>query len=76
MSEAFERSVTERVGDVLRAELGKVQLRVSEDPVKVDLELVCDQCEHTICDAEHGDTIALLMSVAIDHLQTCSVGRD
>ena len=42
-------------------------LRVSQDPAKVDLELVCDVCETHLCDAEHGDELATLVSVAESH---------
>ena len=41
-------------------------LRVSEDPVKVDLELICDDCGENLCDAQDGDELGVLVAV-VDH---------
>lgn len=67
MSAEFESAVVARVGDVLRAKLDLFELRASDDPVKVDLEIVCTECDVVLCDAESGDTVATLMSVALGH---------
>ncbi len=50
------------------------QLRVSEDPAKVDLELICEACGTHICDAEHGDSLEVLASTALDHRLSCGCG--
>lgn len=39
----------------------------SEDPVKTDLELVCRWCQSTLCDAEDGDDLAVLVSMCREH---------
>ena len=50
------------------------QLRASEDPAKVDLELFCEACGTHICDAEHGDSLEVLASTALDHRLSCGCG--
>lgn len=44
-----------------------VTLRVSDDSVKQDLEVICDACGVHLCDAEHGDTLETLAEVAREH---------
>lgn len=34
-----------------------------------DHAVVCDMCGETLCTAEHGDTLEVLLAVAIDHLK-------
>lgn len=46
-------------------------IEASEDPAKVDLELLCDHCGQAICDIEAGDTLSALASSAHGHLQQC-----
>jgi hypothetical protein len=53
--------------ETVRLRLDWFELRVSEDPVKVDLEVVCTECDEVVCDAESGDTVATLVSVAMGH---------
>jgi len=50
-------------------ELERIELRVSDDPVKIDMEVVCTECETVLCDAEHRDGIDTLARVAAGH--TC-----
>lgn len=47
--------------------LESFELRASDDPVKRDLELVCTQCGERLCDAEHGDTLGVLVHLALKH---------
>lgn len=48
-------------------ELDSFRLQASDDPVKTDLELVCTTCGERICDAEHGDSLAVLVETALHH---------
>ena len=53
-----------------RAILDTFTARRSDDAVKTDLELYCDRCPDDadwLCDVEHGDTLAVLVDVALDH---------
>ena len=50
------------------------QLRASEDPAKVDLELICEACGTHICDAQHGDSLEVLASTALDHRLSSGCG--
>lgn len=52
----------------MRSNLSLVVLRTSDDSVKTDLELTCSLCGKCLCDAEAGDSIEVLASVATDHL--------
>lgn len=45
--------------------------RQSEDEVKRDLDLICDVCGAHLCDIEPDDRLAVLVSVAMDHLPDC-----
>lgn len=47
-------------------------LKASDDPVKVDLELICERCDSRLCDAESGDTLDVLVDVAVSHSCTRS----
>lgn len=47
--------------------LDEVALRASEDCAKTDLEVVCERCDEHLCDAEAGNTLAVLVSVAHHH---------
>jgi hypothetical protein len=42
-------------------------MKRSDDSVKRDLELVCDTCEHILCDVEDGDTVGLLAETCAGH---------
>ncbi|BBY54014.1 hypothetical protein H7J07_05265 [Mycobacterium koreense] len=42
-------------------------LKASSDPAKADLELRCDTCGEPLCDAESGDSLEVLGSVAESH---------
>lgn len=50
--------------------LDQIVLRGAEDSAKTDLEVVCLICGEHLCDAEHDDSIGVLVAVAIAH------GRD
>ena len=41
--------------------------RQSDDELKADLELYCIECHKHLCDAEVGDALATLASVANEH---------
>jgi hypothetical protein len=41
------------------------------DDAKTDLALVCAKCGATLCDAEEGDSLALLAEVLHEHLAAC-----
>jgi len=41
--------------------------RQSDDEVKRDLELICDDCDEHVCDIEHGDGLAILAMTALSH---------
>jgi hypothetical protein len=47
---------------------GEFRIMVSEDPAKVDLELTCPDCLAVICDVESGDTLAVLLDTASEHI--------
>ena len=47
--------------------LSQFTARQSSDDVKRDLELTCDKCGEHLCDIEHGDSLAVLAQVALDH---------
>lgn len=47
--------------------LHRFVLRASEDTVKSDLEVTCTECTEHLCDAEGGDTLDTLVSVALSH---------
>lgn len=42
--------------------------KVKDDSANTDLSLVCDICNQTICDVEHGDSLAALASTAAHHM--------
>jgi hypothetical protein len=42
-------------------------LHGSDDPVKLDLELICDLCGEHIVDAEDGDSLQVLVEAVEDH---------
>lgn len=48
-------------------DLSHFELRVADDPIKTDLELVCVDCGEHVCDAQHGDTLAILAEVVSTH---------
>lgn len=50
------------------ADLSRIVLRCSNDPVKTDLEVICERCGGHLCDAEHGDTLKVLVAVATEHI--------
>lgn len=41
--------------------------RQSDDNVKRDLELTCDECGEIVCDVEAGDSLSVLADVADSH---------
>ncbi|WP_396908067.1 hypothetical protein [Mycolicibacterium sp.] len=47
-------------------------LKVSDDPVKVDLEMICEGCDSHLCDVESGDTLDVLVNMAVSHSCTRS----
>jgi hypothetical protein len=47
--------------------LADIYLRRSDDLVKRELELTCSLCDVVLCDAEDGDSIALLAGCTTDH---------
>ncbi len=53
------------VGDGLRP-LEQIILQARELD---DHGVVCKICSETLCTAEHGDTLEVLLAVAIDHLK-------
>lgn len=53
--------------------LEHVELRASDDEVKTDLEVTCTHCGQHLCDAEHGDTLAVLIRAALDHTSCVGV---
>lgn len=53
----------------MKTDLSTFKLIASDDAVKRDLELTCTECEAHLCDAEDGDTLEVLVSMAEDH--TC-----
>ncbi|MFE1190177.1 hypothetical protein [[Kitasatospora] papulosa] len=46
-------------------------LRASTDPVKRDLELIHTTCGSHVCDAEHNDSLDVLVHVAGAHAAHC-----
>jgi hypothetical protein len=46
---------------------GQVQVRVSDDPVKSDMELTCTRCEQVLCDVTHNLDLSVLVGVALSH---------
>lgn len=50
-----------------RPGLDYILLLASDDPVKRDLEVTCDRCSEHLCDAEHGDSMRVLLDVAQGH---------
>lgn len=54
------------------SDLSRYEARASDDPVKTDLELMCEDCGEHLCDIEHGDSIAVLVSVCNDHDGECA----
>jgi len=48
-----------------------ITLRQSDDPVKTDLEVTCGRCTGVICDAQHDDTLDVLIRTAEHHLNQC-----
>jgi hypothetical protein len=40
----------------------------SDDPVKRDLELRCNECDELICDIEDGDVLETLVLLVSDHV--------
>ncbi|SIH34610.1 Uncharacterised protein [Mycobacteroides abscessus subsp. abscessus] len=52
----------------MSVELSRVVLRCSTDPVKTDLEMICELCEGHLCDVQHEDTLDVLVSVATEHI--------
>lgn len=48
------------------------EIRGSDDPAKIDLELICPRCDGVVCDVEDRDTLGLLARCAADHLATCA----
>ncbi|MEO3976694.1 hypothetical protein [Streptomyces sp. CAU 1734] len=47
-------------------------LRASTDPVKHDLELIHTTCGSRLCDAEHDDSLDVLVHVAGAHAANCN----
>lgn len=41
----------------------------SDDMVKRDLELTCNECGTVVCDIEHGDLLSMLANTADQHWQ-------
>lgn len=52
----------------LPGSLLQFELRASDDEVKIDLELTCTECGEVVCDAEAGDSLAVLASTALAHI--------
>lgn len=50
-------------------QLEQFETLASDDSVKTDLELTCRVCRERVCDVEHGDTLSVLVGVAVDHLR-------
>lgn len=53
--------------------LEHVVAKHSDDAAKHDMELVCTQCDEVLCDIEDGDTLTVLVSMATDHTEDCTV---
>lgn len=51
--------------------LGHFTAMQSDDLVKTDLELTCDDCGEVICDIEDGDNLLVLLRTAMAHLDEC-----
>lgn len=51
------------------------EIRASDDPAKIDLELVCPHCNGVVCDVEHGDSLGTLTRCAEDHAASCGLAR-
>jgi hypothetical protein len=51
----------------LEKESMNATLHGSDDPVKLDLELICDLCGEHIVDAEDGDSLQVLVEAVEDH---------
>ena len=47
--------------------LGNVSCVASDDSVKRELELTCDECGEYLCDVEDGDSIEILSGIATEH---------
>lgn len=56
------------LSEELGAMLGGIVLLASDDPVKTDLEVTCRDCRAVLCDAEHNDTLDVLVGVVLDHV--------
>lgn len=48
--------------------LERIVLQPADDSAKTDLELICERCNSHLCDAEAGDTLRVLASVALTHV--------
>jgi len=55
--------------------LEKFSARLSDDPLKRDLELTCDDCGRVLCDVQAGDSLAVLASIAVGHTLVCTGPR-
>lgn len=51
----------------MKQPLTNIQLTRSDDPVKTDLEVICLGCGAHLCDAQDGDTLAILVEMAAEH---------
>ncbi|MGW1976460.1 hypothetical protein [Streptomyces sp. NPDC001889] len=47
------------------------EFRASDDGVKRDMELVHTACGELLCDAEHGDSLHVLLGMAEEHAVVC-----
>jgi hypothetical protein len=49
------------------AQLRRFTARQSDDDVKDDLELTCEDCDEHLCDVEAGDSLETLARMTLDH---------
>ena len=67
-----EERVTDTLAETSPGALQHYVLRASADPVKRDLELIHTTCDSRVCDAEHDDSLDVLVHVAGAHAASCN----
>lgn len=64
--------MTDTLADTGPGRLQHYVLRAATDPVKQDLELIHTTCGSRVCDAEHNDSLDVLVHMAGAHAAGCS----
>jgi hypothetical protein len=58
------------------AVLEQAAVRWPPDDLAADPKLHCDRCDTDLCDVEEGDTLSILVRMALSHYDTCDPNRD